>query len=210
VHWDAEADAAIARYRGGESRGGDERQLTQLANSAWAAGLCLLMAGRIDDAAEWLARAASRYRESWGAGAPADAWGRPIAALKSLLVAGGDAAPAAHWALEAGAAAAASPIGRYAGTLAHLVLGADAEAAELGRTLQARDDFPRPVADALVAVARADAAAYERAARAVLESFEERSDFLEGVAVADTVLVLQALARARGISAGLPPSALLP
>ncbi len=210
MDWDAEAEAAIERYRSGETRGADERQLTQLANCAWAAGLSLLMAGRAGAAAEWLDRAASRYRESWDAGAPPDAWGRPIAALKSLLVAGGDAAPAARWALEAGAAAADSPIGRYAGTLAHLVLGADAEAAELGRTLQARDDFPRPVADALVAIARTDAAAYARAAAAVLASFEERSEFLEGVAVADTLLALQALARARGMAAALPASALLP
>ena len=48
------------------------------------------------------------------------------------------------------------------------------------------------------------------ARRAVLRSFEEREAFLEDVRVADTVLVLDALAAARGLE--LPPlsSPLLP
>ena len=154
MDWAERAEEAIERYRGGETRDADQRQLTQLANSAWAAGLCLLMAGRADASREWLRRAAARYRESWEAGAPADSWGRPIAAMKSLLLAGDDAAPAARWALDAGAADAESPIGRYAGTLALLVLGDDAAARALGATLQGRDDFPQPVADALVATRR--------------------------------------------------------
>jgi hypothetical protein len=44
---------------------------------------------------------------------------------------------------------------------------------------------------------------------AVLESFETRSEYLEDVPVADTVLVLQALAEARGLRAELN-SAFLP
>src|SRR4030081_572611 len=123
VNWAERADAAIERYEGGETRDLDQRQLTQLGNAAWAAGLALLMAGRTTDAAEWLRRAAERYRESW-VGAPPDSWGRPIAAMKALLLAGDDASEAARWALDAGAADAESPIGRYAGTLAPPVLRA--------------------------------------------------------------------------------------
>src|SRR5207245_318420 len=41
--WGERAQAAIERYRGGEARDLDQRQLTQLGNAAWAAGLCLLM-----------------------------------------------------------------------------------------------------------------------------------------------------------------------
>jgi len=119
VDWAERANAAIERYEGGETRELDQRQLTQLGNAAWAAGLSLLMAGRSDHAAEWLRRAAERYRESW-ADAPPDSWGRPIAAMKALLLAGDDASDAARWALDAGAATAESPIGRYAGTLALL------------------------------------------------------------------------------------------
>jgi hypothetical protein len=44
----------------------------------------------------------------------------------------------------------------------------------------------------------------------VLDSFEAREEYLEDVPVADTVLVLQALARERGLAAELRRSALLP
>jgi hypothetical protein len=206
VTWAERAQRAIERYEGGERRTLDQRQLTQLANAAWAAGLSLLMDGHPDEAAVWLRRSADRYRESWDA----DAWGRPIAAIKALLLAGDDAHEAAGWALDAGAADAGSPIGRYAGALALLVLADDDAARLLVATLRDRGDFPRDVADALAALAAADRTAYASAVQAVLESFEQRVDFLEDVRVADTVLVLQALAARRGIAADLPPSALLP
>jgi hypothetical protein len=209
MDWGAAAEAAIARYRGGESRALDQRQLTQLGNAAWAAGLCLVMTGRGDEAAEWLQRAAVRYRESWEE-APPDSWGRPIAAMKALLLAGDDASPAAHWALDAGAAEAESPIGRYAATLACLVLGRDIEARMLAETLVERDDFPRDVADALLMIAGLDRLEYDVAVENVLDSFEKREEFLEDVRVADTVLVLQRLAAARGLEVELPPSDLLP
>ena len=207
--WSEQAAAAIARYEGGESRGLDQRQLTQLANTAWAAGLCLLMDGRRDESAVWLRRAAERYRESWG-DAPADAWGRPIAAMKALLIAGDDASDAARWALDAGAAKAESPIGRYAATLAYLVLGRDVDARIVAETLVERDDFPRDVADALLMIAGLDRNEYAADVLSVLESFGQRDDFLEDVRVADTALVLQALAAARDMAIELPESDLLP
>jgi len=210
VDWSDQAAAAIRRYESGEARGLDQRQLTQLANAAWAAGLCLLMAGRREEGAEWLRCAAQRYRESWDAGAPPDAWGRPIAAMKALLVAGDDAGDAARWALDAGAAEAESPIGRYAAVLAYLVLGRDVDARIVAETLVERDDFPRDVADALLMIAGLDRNEYAADVLSVLESFEERSEFLEDVRAADTVLVLQALAAQRDMAIELPPSALLP
>jgi hypothetical protein len=210
VDWDERAARAVERYHGGEARGLDQRQLTQLANAAWAAGLCLLMDGRDGEAAEWLRRAAGRYRESWEAGAPPDSWGRPIAAIKALLLAGDDASGAAQWALDAGAADAASPVGRYAATLALLVLGRDSEARVIAETLADRDDFPGDVAQALLMIAGLDRVEYAIAVDDVLESFERRSDFLEDVRVADTVLVLQILAAPRALAVELPSSALLP
>jgi SAM-dependent methyltransferase len=209
MDWVAQADAAIARYRGGEGRELDQRQLTQLGNAAWASGLCLLMAGRHDESAEWLRRAAERYRDSWEE-APPDSWGRPIAAMKAFLLAGDDASPAAQWALDAGAGRAESPIGRYAATLAYLVIGLDVEARMLAETLVGRDDFPRDVADALLMIAGLDRLEYDVAVESVLDSFEQREDFLENVRVADTVLVLQRLAAARDLDVELPPSELLP
>jgi hypothetical protein len=209
VDWEQGLEQATARYRGGESRDLDQRRLTQLGNAAWAAGLCLLMAGRRDEAAEWLRRAADRYRQSWDEGAPPDSWGRPIAAMKSLLLAGDDPAGAAGWALEAGAADAESPVGRYAAALALLVLGRDVEARAVAETLR-EGDFPGDVAESLASLAAGDAEAYGAAVEDVLRSFETRDEFLEDVPVADTALVLEELARARGIASGLRPSDRLP
>jgi hypothetical protein len=180
-----------------------------MGNAAGAAGLCALMAGRAD-AGEWFARAAARYRESWEE-APPGSWGRPIGAIKSRIL-GGDwegAAADARWALESGAAEAESPIGRYAAALAFLVLGDWDDArihADYARTHEA---FPGEVADALAFIAAEDVVGYAEAVEAVLESFATRDAYLEDIPVADTVLVLQALAGRRGMAAELA-SPLLP
>ena len=212
--WAAHLEREEARYRDGESRFPDardadtrQRQLTRLGNAAGGAGLALLMLGRADEANTWFHRAADRYRESF-ADAPPASWGRPIGAMKSLLLAGDwpAAEDAARWALETGASDAESPIGRYAAALAHLVRGEDAEARVHADEIRTRDDFPRDVGDALAA---ADRVGYVEAVESVLASFEERTDYLEDLPVADTVLVLQALARRRGIAAELS-SPLLP
>jgi hypothetical protein len=206
------------RYRDGESRldgiaDPDERQrqLTRMGNAAAAAGLAQLMAGRAAEAREWLQRAAERYRASWD-GAPAESWGRPIGALKALVLADGwnEAERLAAWPLEAGAAKSRSPIGRYAACLALLVLGRDADARTLASMLRDGDEFPPAVAEALAAIAAEDRAGYLVAVEDVLASFEQRDEFLEDMPVADTVLVLQALARRRNIAVDLPASALLP
>src|SRR5438105_10175113 len=155
--WAAHFAREEARYRDGEGRLGDaadtdvrQRQLTRLGNAAGGAGLALLMQERGDEAAEWFRRAAKRYRESF-ADAPPGSWGRPIGAMKALLLAGDwpRAEEAARWAVEAGAKEAESPIGRYAAALASLVLGRRAEAREHADAIRTRDDFPRDVGDAL-------------------------------------------------------------
>lgn len=197
MDWRERYERAAARYAAGETRERDERQLVQLANVAWAAGLSLLMAGDREGAAKWLCRSARRYRESWDAGAATVAWGRPIGALKALLIAGEDASEAACWALDAGAAEAESPIGRYAGVLGFLVLGRDEEARRLAGTLG--EGFPEEVAAALRALAAHDPDAYRAAAAEVRRSFETRAAFLEDVPVPDTALALDALASQRGL-----------
>ena len=218
MDWDAIRSREEARYRDGQSRlgtSGDpdrrQRQLTRMGNAASGAGLAALMAGRDAESAAWLARAAARYRESWD-GAPAGSWGRPIGAMKALVIAGdlSGSQDAARWALEAGAEASDSPIGVYAAVLALLVVGRDDEAGSLAVTLRDRNDFPGPVADALVGLALGDAGAYSAAADRVLASFEARDDHLEDVPVADTVLALQSLAASRGLTAELRESQLLP
>jgi hypothetical protein len=214
--WAAVVDRETERYRDGEARLPDDpdarqRQLTRMGNAAYGAGLAALMAGRRDEARKWLDRAAGRYRESF-ADAPPGSWGRPIGALKARLLAA-DAAGAeeeARWALEAGAADAESPIGRYAAALALLTLGRDEEARVHADAIRTRDDFPAAVGDALATLAAGtDRIGYVEAIEAVLESFEQRDEYLEDVPVADTVIVLQALAERRDLAADLS-SPLLP
>ena len=213
--WEDIVEREIGRYHDGEARLPAEadprqRQLTRMGNAANGAGLALLMLGRRDEAAKWFGHAAERWRESFG-DAPPDSWGRPIGAIKARLL-GGDragAGEAARWALEAGAGDSQSPIGRYAAVLAHLALGEDEEARPLASSLREREDFPSEVADALATLAAADRPGYVLAVESVLESFESREEYLEDVPIADTVLVLQALAADRGLEADLA-SPLLP
>jgi hypothetical protein len=215
--WAAHLERERARYEDGESRlpGADDadarqRQLTRLGNAAGGAGLALLMQARTDEAGEWFHRAAARYRESF-ADAPPGSWGRPIGAVKSLVLAGDwpGAEEAARWALEAGAANSESPIGGYAAALALLVLGDDEHARVPADAIRIRDDFPADVGDALAYLAAHDVIGYTAAVESVLESFESRGEYLEDMPVADTVLVLQALAGRRAIEVELS-SALLP
>ena len=207
----------VARYEDGEARlpgladpDDRQRQLTRMGNAAGGAALALLMDGRRDEAGTWFARAAERYRGSFPEAPPAS-WGRPIGAVKARLLAGDwDGARAdAEWALDIDSRNADSPIGRYAASLALLVLGRDDEALVQAASIQGRDDFPADVADALAALALRDADAYEEAVRSVLRSFETRDEYLEDIPVADTVIVLQALAARRDLPIELH-STLLP
>ena len=215
MEWQEHVEREERRYRDGEARlpeAPDERQrqLTRMGNAAAGAGLSLLMAGRREEAAEWFDRAVRRYRESYEL-APPGSWGRPIAALKARILAGdwSGAEEEARWALGEGAADADSPIGRYAGALALLTLGRDEDARPVADSLRARDDFPHDVADALATLAAEDVLGYTYAIESVLESFEQRDEYLEDIPVADTVIVLQALAGRRHMAADLA-SALLP
>ncbi|HUH15231.1 MAG TPA: hypothetical protein VML35_05050 [Gaiellaceae bacterium] len=196
--WDGLLQAARERFERAE-------EPLSRATAAGAAGLAELMRG--GDAATWLGRAADEYRASWGEGS----WGRPIGAIKSRVLAGDwdGAADDARWALELGAAETDTAIGRYAAALACAVLddwrGVRVHA-DFART---HETFPNEVADALAFVSAEDVVGYVEAVEDVLESFETRDAYLEDMPVADTVLVLQALAARRGMAAELD-SPLLP
>jgi len=216
--WSEDEQRERERYEDGERRLPDtddpdsrQRQLTRMGNAAGGTGLALLMQGRTAEAAEWFARAAERYRESV-ANAPPGSWGRPIGAIKSRILAQDwqGAEEDARWALEAGVAEAESPIGGYTAALAYLVLGEHKQARVHADAIRIRDDFPKPVGDALAFIAAADVLGYTEAVEAVLESFETRDEYLEEIPVADTVLVLQALTARRGFSATDLSSPLLP
>lgn len=211
--WGALFERETSRYLDGEARLGDgtderQRQLTRMGNAAWGAGLCLLMQG--EDARDWLGRAAERWRESY-TDAPPGSWGRPIGAIKALVLAGDwqGAEDAGRWALAEGAAEAESPIGRYAAALACSVLGDWRQARIHADAIRIGDAFPRDVGDALAMIAAEDVVGYTETVESVLASFETRDAYLEDVPVADTVLVLQALAERRNLATDLT-SDLLP
>jgi hypothetical protein len=213
--WDEHLAREVSRYEDGEARLPDDpnarqRQLTRMGNAAGGAGLALLMAGRGAEASEWLHRAAERYRESI-ADAPPGSWGRLIGAMKTLVLADDwlAAEKAASWALELGAAEAESPIGQYSAALALLVLGRDHDAVIHADTIRTHPEFPHDVGDALAFIAAQDVVGYTYAVEEVLDSFETRDEYLEDIPVADTVLVLQALAGRRGFVVELS-SPLLP
>ncbi len=181
-----------------------------MGNAAAGAGIAELMGGNTESAREWFATAVQRYRESYEH-APSGSWGRPIGMLKARILAGnwGGAEADAEWTLAQHAGETDSPIGRYAACLALLVLGRDAEARVLADGLRTHDGFPAAVGDALAMIAAQDTVGYTEAIEEVLESFETRDEYLEDLPVADTVMVLQALAERRGIAAELS-SPLLP
>jgi hypothetical protein len=215
--WPAHAQREEGRYREGEARlpdadDGDarQRQLTRIGNAATGAALAHLMGGEVERAREWFDRAVQRYRESYEL-APPESWGRPIGMIKGRILSGDwpGAEAESRWTLEQGAAEAGSPIGRYAACLALLVLGRDEEARVLADGLRTHAGFPAPVGDALAFVAVQDPVGYVEAIESVLESFEARDEYLEDIPVADTVLVLQALAARRDMAAELT-SPLLP
>ena len=102
-----------------------------------------------------------------------------------------------------------SPIGSYAAALAFAVLGEREGVRVHSDYARTHEAFPSEVADALAFIAAEDVVGYVEAVEDVLESFETRDEYLEDVPVADTVLVLQALAGRRDMAAELD-SALLP
>jgi hypothetical protein len=215
VSWGEHAEREEGRYVDALARMPQEpdarqKQLVRAAMAAGGVGLARLMQGRDAEAAGWFTRSAERYRESWPDAPPAS-WGRLIGALKARVLARDweGAETDARWALEQDSAADGSPIGAYAAMLAHLILGQDSEATQLRGALEDEEAFPAAVAAALSAVARGHAEDYAVAVAAVLGSFEERDEYLEGIPVADTVIVLEALAERRGMATRLS-SALLP
>lgn len=189
----------------------EDLRLAAIAGASWAGGLAALMVGDDVAAGRLLRRAAEEYRVSWSE-APAGSWGRPIAMLRCRLLAG-DAAGArtdAEAALAAGVLDAGGAIGGYCAALALLALDRDDEAGEIAERIAAEGLEPVSVAHALRGIALGDADAYARARRGVLSSFEARDAFLEDVEVADTVVVLDALARSRGLPIEPLRSRLLP
>jgi hypothetical protein len=151
-----------------------------------------LLAG--EDALPALVQARDAYLASHGETGPRS-WGRLLGALKMAILAGDGAEPIARQAV-AEARDAGSPASAYVRALAHVTLG---EVPEVEAMLAEGDSFAR-TGRALAALASGDRMAYAAALAEIMADFEARDQHLSGVAIADTVLVLERLAEPRGMA----------
>jgi hypothetical protein len=166
-----------------------------------------LFAGRPGEARESLRAAAALYRRSWEL-APPRSFGRLVAYLKSAVLAG-EGPDAAAYVREALGDACDSPTSCYALALAALAAGDDAAAAEAAEGMREGDAAFGRAAEALAALAAGDGERYGRAVTAIVRDFEGRDAYLTGVPVADTAMLVEALAGPRGLAAH-PASPLIP
>jgi hypothetical protein len=151
--------------------------------------------------------AAQLYRESWQVAPPAS-YGRLIGMLKAAVIAGDASAEATYAQAEVPADAQSAPVS-YARAIVALVQRDDATAAADAAGMRNGSPAFERAADAIVALAAHDAPRYAAAVSAIVADFEQRDEHLTGVPIADTALMLERFAQARGIAAR-PASALLP
>jgi hypothetical protein len=166
-----------------------------------------LLAGDEEGARDALRAASDRYRESWEAAPPAS-YGRLVGMIKAAVLAGeGETAAAyVHAAIDD---PAPSPPAAYALAVAALVHDDRELAARAAATMKSGSEAFQRTADAIVALATRDDDAYRAALEAIVADFEVRDEHLTGVRIADTALLLERLALARGMAIH-PRSPLLP
>jgi hypothetical protein len=187
----------------------DHRELMAAAIERDAEGQRALFAGDGEAARRDFADAAALYRRSWEA-APPRSFGRLLGMLKSAVLAGEGEAQAAYALSTLGDEANDSPAEAYVRALAELIQGEDAAAIEWSQAMRAGSDAFVRTADAIEALAAGDAEGYAEALEAIVRDFEQRTEHLTKVAIADTALMLELLAARRGISAGVRSRVLPP
>lgn len=164
-----------------------------------------LLEGR--DAEPLLRAAVDAWRESWES-APPRSFGRLIGMVKAAVLAG-DAKGAAREIRASIGPEGDSPPSWYALAIAALVVGDDPLAARAARGMREGSEAFGRAADAIEALATGDGERYAAAVRAIVADFEQRSDHLTGVAIADTALMLERLAEPRGLAVR-PSSPVMP
>jgi hypothetical protein len=98
----------------------------------------------------------------------------------------------------------------YARALASLISGEDEAAATASEGMRGGSDAFDRTARAVAALATGDNRGYAVALEQIVRDFEQRSEHLTEVAIADTALVLQRLASARGMAVELRSTVLPP
>ncbi|HEY5316780.1 MAG TPA: hypothetical protein VIJ20_02285, partial [Solirubrobacteraceae bacterium] len=145
--------------------------------------------------------------ESWELASPT-AFGRLIGMLKAAVIAG-DASSAAAYARTQLPDPVETPPASYALAIAALVEYDDATArAAIAVMRTGSPPFVR-AAEAIEGLVEADEDRYAAAVGAIVTDFEGREEHLTGVPIADTALMLERFASARGMACS-PVSPLLP
>jgi hypothetical protein len=161
-----------------------------------------LLDGRLEGAQAGFREVSELYRRSWEA-AHAGAFGRLVGMLKDSVLAGGGAEQAQYARAALTDADPESPTANYARALAALIAGVDDDAQARARAMVTGGEAFARTAAAIEALAARDGAAYTAALGAIVIDFEQRSNHLTGVAIADTAVMLEVLAGRRGMTAAI-------
>lgn len=186
---------------------GPHLELLQQALAVEADGQRALLAGDAEAGRGAMAEAARLYRESWEV-APPNSFGRLIGTIKAAVIAG-DPEATARYVRSQIPAGTLSPPAAYASAVAAVVLRDDDAALEAAVWMRGGSEPFQRTADAITTMVCGDAGGYAAAVRGIVSDFEGREDHLTGVPIADTALMLERLAEARGIAADVQ-SPLLP
>lgn len=176
----------------------DHRALMQEAILVEASAQQALLRGDAAVSRERFAAASALYRASWEA-SPPRSYGRLVGMAKAGVLAGhgGEEAAYVRGALGDGCD---SPPRCYALAIAALVQGDDEAARRAAAEMRTEDPAFNRTADAIDAIAREDSDGYAAALRGIVADFEGRENHLTGVPFADTAVMLERLARPRGLA----------
>jgi len=166
-----------------------------------------LLAGDDAAATNALLEAARLYRESWELASPTS-FGRLIGMLKASVIAG-DASSAAAYARTQLPDPVESPAASYALAIAALIERDEATARVASTGMRSGSPPFNRAADAIDGLVEGDGERYAAAVGAIVSDFEGREEHLSGVPIADTAIMLERLAAARGMACR-PHSPLLP
>lgn len=163
-----------------------------------------LLAGDTAAASTAYALAAETYRASWKL-APPKSYGRLVGLLKAAVIGGTgvEAAAEVRAELKDDPDAAGSPVASYVLAVAALIARDDEAVAPLAEIMEPRGGAFERTATALRALAAGDGEAYASAVGAIVDDFAARDEHLTGVPIADTAIMLEIVARERGLAAGV-------
>ncbi len=157
-----------------------------------------LLSGDIAAARSVFLAAADLYCESYDC-APPGGYGRLVGMLKASVIAGDTSSAVGH-ARTAIVDAAPSPTVGYVRAIVALIDGDMATMSDAATLMRAGGEAFARAADAAEAISGGDPAAFRVALAAIVDDFAAREAHLTGVAIADTAVMFDRLARTHGLT----------